>query len=82
MQLHVGTKLPVAQFADIVRDRLQTRFTVPNATRWNSYFYAVDKIRQVIDKHSEDNIAQVFQAPEVPIFRPNEMAYCLMSIAV
>lgn len=50
-------------------------FIVPNATRWNSYFYAVDKIRHVIDRHSEDKIAEVFQTLEVPIFRPNEKVF-------
>lgn len=63
------------QFADIVRDKFHTSFIVPNATRWNSYFNAVDKVRQVLEKQSEDNIAEVFVALEVPQFRPNDILF-------
>jgi hypothetical protein len=54
------------QFADIVHDKFQTTFIVPNATRWNSYFNAVDKVRQILDKQSEDKVVEVFTALDVP----------------
>jgi hypothetical protein len=47
------------QFADIVHDKFQTTFIVPNATRWNPYFNAVDKVRQMLDKQSEDKVVEV-----------------------
>jgi hypothetical protein len=49
------------QFADIVHDKFQTTFIVPNATRWNSYFNAVDKLRQILDKQSEDKVVEVLR---------------------
>jgi hypothetical protein len=58
-----------------VSDKLATCFIVPNATRWNSYFHAIDKVRQILDKHSEDKIVEVFQLLEVPIFRSNEIMF-------
>ena len=48
---------------------------VPNATRWNSFYNAVDKVRQVIDGNPEDVISAVFLALDVPTFHPNELAF-------
>lgn len=37
--------------ADVVREKLLTCFVVPNATRWNSFYDAVNKIREILEKH-------------------------------
>jgi hypothetical protein len=55
---------------------------VPNATRWNSFYNAVDKIRQVIDSNPEDVITAVFVALDVPAFRANDLASIIRSTAV
>ena len=62
-------------FADIVREKLHTCLVVPNATRWNSFFNAVDKIRDVLDKTPDDAIAQVFHALDVAVFSANHIIF-------
>ena len=41
-------------FADVVRDKLQTCLVIPNATRWNSFFNAVDKLKDLLAKSPDD----------------------------
>ena len=58
-----------------MRDRLQTCLIVPCTTRWNYYFNAIDAVRQVIDRHSGDKRADVFQTLDVSIFQPYEPVF-------
>ena len=64
---------PVAR--DIVREKLKTCLVVPNATRWNSFFNSVDKLRDSLEKAPEDVVAQVFQAFGVVPFTDNQQAF-------
>jgi hypothetical protein len=43
-----------ASCAEIVREKLNACLLVPNATRWNSFFDSVDKLRHLQDKTPED----------------------------
>jgi hypothetical protein len=45
--------------ADLVSEKWKVCLIVPNATRWNSFYNAVDKIQQVIDSNPEDVITAV-----------------------
>lgn len=61
--------------ADLVSEKWKVCLIVPNATRWNSFYNAVDKIQQVIDSNPEDVITAVFVALDVPTFRANDLAF-------
>jgi hypothetical protein len=61
--------------ADVVSEKWKVCLIAPNATRWNSFYNAVDKVRQVIDGNPEDVITAVFLALDVPTFRPIELAF-------
>ena len=63
------------QCADVVSEKLQTSLVVPNDTRWNSHFRAMEKIKQIIEKNPEDTVQEVFTALEVPQLRENEVEF-------
>ena len=46
---------------------------MPNATLWNSYYNAVDKIRVIIEKSSRDVVRDVFLALDVATLKPDEI---------
>lgn len=50
---------------------------LPNATRWNSYYYAnaTDKIRVVIDQCAKYNDCEVFSILEVPLLKSEELVF-------
>jgi hypothetical protein len=47
--------------ADAICEELTTCLVLPNATRWNSFFDSVDKLRQVIDKGPKETLKEVFR---------------------
>ena len=61
--------------ADIVREKLNACLVVLNATRWNSFFDSVNKLRHLLDKTPEDVFAEVFQALGVVPFTDNQQAF-------
>jgi len=46
-----------------------------NDTRWNSHFHAMEKIKLILEKNSEDTVQEVFMALDVPQLRENEVAF-------
>ena len=61
--------------ADIVRNKLNTSLIVPNDTRWNSHFRAVEKMKKVLEQQPEDIMAELCQALDVAPFRVNEISF-------
>ena len=57
--------------ADIVTEKLNTCFIVPNDTRWNSQFRAVDKIKKLLEQQPE-HMREVCLALGVVPFHENE----------
>jgi hypothetical protein len=57
-----GTKQNVALKRQILLYSRETECIIdlPNATHWNSYYYAMDKIGNVIDQCAKDNDCEVF----------------------
>ena len=60
--------------ADIVREKLDCSLVVPNDTRWNSHYHSVDKLRKLLEQHS-DNMSDVCQALDVMPFRTGEVSF-------
>ncbi len=50
---------------------------VPNATRWNSYYQAVDKVCDIVRKHSATTLNDVCTAVSVAMFLPNDISFIL-----
>lgn len=48
---------------------------MPNDTRWNSYYHAMAKIKQVIEQHPEEVVQEVFLALDVVQLRDNEITF-------
>lgn len=61
--------------ADVVHEKLNTALIVPNDTRWNSHFRAIEKIKNILEKNSEDKIHDVFNALEVPLLLESEVDF-------
>ena len=73
------------QCADVVSEKLQPSLVVPNDTRWNSHFRAMEKIKHILEKNPDDTVQEVFTALEVPQLRENEVAFikeycCVMQL--
>ena len=68
--------------ADVVREKLNTCFVVPNATRWNSFYDSVNKIREILEKTPDETMQQVFVALEVTPLSASQVnfikEYCLV----
>ena len=62
------------QAAEIVHDELGMSLIVPNETRWNSQYDAVDKIRTIATT-SESKLRAVFEKLSMAAFRPNELTF-------
>jgi hypothetical protein len=62
------------QSAEILYDELQTALIVPNDTRWNSQYDAVDKIRHIATT-AETKFRTVCDKLSVPAFRVNEVSF-------
>lgn len=62
------------QSAEILHDELQTALIVPNDTRWNSHYDAVDKIRHLLTT-AETKFRTVCDKLGLPAFRLNEMSF-------
>lgn len=69
------------QAAEIFNDELQTALIVPNDTRWNAHFEAVDKIR-VLATSSETKFRSVCEKLGMQTFRVNEIAFLVEYCAV
>jgi len=61
--------------ADIVRSKLKTSLVVPNDTRWNSHFRAVEKMKKVLEQHPGHVVSEVCQALDVVPFHANEICF-------
>jgi len=57
--------------ADIVSEKLNTCFIVPNDTHWNSQYRAVEKIKKLLDQQPE-HMREICQALGVVPFNVNE----------
>ena len=62
------------QSAEILHDELQTALIVPNDTRWNSHYDAVDKIRHLTTS-DETQFRIVCDKLGLPAFRVNEVSF-------
>ena len=62
------------QSAEILHDELQTALIVPNDTRWNSQYDAVDKIRHLATT-AETKFRTVCEKLDLPAFRMNEASF-------
>ena len=60
-----------------IHEKLNVSLILPNATRWNSYYYAnaTDKIRVVIDQCAKYNDCEVFSILEVPLLKSEELVF-------
>lgn len=63
-----------AKAADAIREHVKKLFVVHNATRWNSFFNAVDRVKYFINKH-KSGLKAVFSHFGIPYFRPAEEDY-------
>ena len=61
--------------ADIVREKLNTCLVNPNATRWNSFYNAVDKIRVLLERTPDETMSDVFHALDVPMFTSSQVTF-------
>jgi len=54
--------------ADVVSEKLKTSLIVPNDTRWNSHFPAMEKIKHILEKtrgHSQRSVRSLGGSPVV-----------------
>ena len=63
--------------AKAVLNAVKFALIVPNATRWNSYYQAVDKVCDVVRKHSETTLNDICTSISVALFRPVDIAFIL-----
>lgn len=62
------------QAAEIVRDKCNLALIVPNATRWNSTFYAMERIHRIATQ-AEGLLNETWEQIGVAIFRPAEITF-------
>ena len=61
--------------AEAVHKAVKFALVAPNATRWNSYYHAVDKICEIVRKYSDTVLNNICTAISVPPFRPTEISF-------
>lgn len=69
------------QAAELIKDELQCALIVPNETRWNAYYDAVNRIREITVR-PESKLRAVCQKLGLVAFHPNEVTfiteYCMV----
>ena len=60
--------------SDAISEILNSLFVIHNATRWNSFFDAVDRVKYFIN-NKKTALKQVFECFKIPYFRPAEEEY-------
>ncbi len=72
------------QAAEVVAELCMSEITltVPNATRWNSLYYAVVKVYSVVEKKSDVVLNDICGRLSLATFRPNEIAFLAEYIKV
>lgn len=70
------------QAAEVVHDSSQITLAVPNATRWNSFFYSISKLYSIVEKKSEVVLNDICAKLSLPPFRSNEVAFMAEYIKV
>ncbi len=63
------------QAAEVIHDKTKFSLIVPNTTRWNSTFDAVDRICDIVRKKSDTILNEICKALSLPVFAPNEIAF-------
>ncbi|XP_071573305.1 uncharacterized protein [Temnothorax nylanderi] len=62
------------QAAEVVRNKCNLTLIVPNATRWNSTFYAMERIHRIATQ-AEGLLNEICEQIGVAIFRPAEITF-------
>lgn len=62
------------QAAEIVRDKCNMALIVPNATRWNSTFYAMERIHRIATQ-TENLLNETWEQIGVAILKPAEISF-------
>lgn len=70
------------QAAEVVYELSETTLAVPNATRWNSFYYAVSKVYSIVEKKSETVLNDICVRLSVATYRSNEIAFMAEYIKV
>ncbi|XP_033474108.2 uncharacterized protein LOC117251710 [Epinephelus lanceolatus] len=60
---------------EIIEEHCKLQLLRPCETRWNSLFYAVERIVRIVKEQGEAAIAAVFSALKIPTFSPAEIAF-------
>lgn len=61
--------------AEIIEDNCKLQLLRPNETRWNSLFFAVERIVRILKEEGEGAITAVCSALKIPMFTPVEPAF-------
>ena len=68
--------------AEAVHNAVKFSLVVPNATRWNSYYHSVDKICEIVRRHSEKTLNNVCTVVGVALFWPVDISFILEYVKV
>ena len=60
-----------------MQDAVKFVLLVPNITRWSSYYYAVDKVCDIVRKYSETTLNNVCTTLSVALFRPIDISFIM-----
>ncbi|XP_058601183.1 uncharacterized protein LOC131520737 isoform X2 [Onychostoma macrolepis] len=61
--------------AEVVEEHCKLQLLQPNATRWNSFYLAVERIVRILKDQGEGAMRAVCAALKVPMYSPAEMAF-------
>ena len=63
--------------SETVHDAVKFALLVPNITRWSSYYYAVDKVCDIVRKYSETTLNNVCTTLTVALFLPIDISFIM-----
>ena len=71
--LNKASRSPIA--AEDVYAAVKCALIVPNTTRWNSFYDAVNKVADIVKKYSERTLNELCTSLEIVQFRPSDVTF-------